>query len=72
MESRRLWEVVTHNLINNKIDEATEAKRNLEEKQRSEAKERLENNIVYKPKVGVYKTRMCRFHLCLLLQERTR
>ena len=52
MESRRLWQVVTAKLKANQIDDATEAKRKLEDKQRSDAKERLENKTIYKPKVG--------------------
>uniref|UniRef100_H2YQU0 Oxysterol-binding protein n=1 Tax=Ciona savignyi TaxID=51511 RepID=H2YQU0_CIOSA len=50
LESRRLWEKVTFNLHNNNIDEATDGKRFLEDRQRAEAKHRLENGIVYKPK----------------------
>uniref|UniRef100_H2YQU4 Oxysterol-binding protein n=1 Tax=Ciona savignyi TaxID=51511 RepID=H2YQU4_CIOSA len=49
LESRRLWEKVTFNLHNNNIDEATDGKRFLEDRQRAEAKHRLENGIVYKP-----------------------
>uniref|UniRef100_H2YQU2 Oxysterol-binding protein n=1 Tax=Ciona savignyi TaxID=51511 RepID=H2YQU2_CIOSA len=51
LESRRLWEKVTFNLHNNNIDEATDGKRFLEDRQRAEAKHRLENGIVYKPKL---------------------
>lgn len=47
MESRRLWKDVTHNLKTNNIDEATAGKRKLEDKQRQDAKHRLENNIKY-------------------------
>ncbi|XP_039258710.2 oxysterol-binding protein-related protein 9-like [Styela clava] len=47
MESRKLWKDVTHNLKTNNIDEATAGKRKLEEKQRQDAKYRLENNIKY-------------------------
>lgn len=47
-ESRRLWKDVTYNLKHNNIDEATAHKRKLEEKQRQDAKYRLENNVQYK------------------------
>ncbi|XP_072295617.1 oxysterol-binding protein-related protein 9 isoform X2 [Eucyclogobius newberryi] len=42
-ESRKLWKDVTQNLKLKDIDAATEAKHNLEEKQRAEARERKEN-----------------------------
>uniref|UniRef100_A0A8C5E6A6 Oxysterol-binding protein n=1 Tax=Gouania willdenowi TaxID=441366 RepID=A0A8C5E6A6_GOUWI len=42
-ESRRLWRDVTVNLKLRDIDQATEAKHRLEEKQRAEARERKEN-----------------------------
>uniref|UniRef100_A0A8D2ZZV8 Oxysterol-binding protein n=1 Tax=Scophthalmus maximus TaxID=52904 RepID=A0A8D2ZZV8_SCOMX len=42
-ESRRLWRDVTLNLKLKDIDEATDAKHRLEEKQRAEARERKEN-----------------------------
>lgn len=48
MESRKLWKDVTYNLKHNNIDEATNSKKKLEEKQRQDAKYRLENNIKYK------------------------
>ncbi|CAK8676002.1 unnamed protein product [Clavelina lepadiformis] len=48
-ESRRLWEKVTINLKANNIDKATEGKRALEDRQRQEAKERLEKSITYYP-----------------------
>nr|XP_002131845.1 oxysterol-binding protein-related protein 9 [Ciona intestinalis] len=51
MESRRLWEKVTINLKRNNIDEATDGKRFLEDRQRQEAKQRLESGTVYKPKL---------------------
>ena len=50
-ESRKLWQKVTINLAANNIDQATEAKRELENKQRKDAKDRVENGIVYKPKL---------------------
>ena len=51
-ESRRLWEKVTINLKANNIDKATEGKRALEDRQRQEAKERLEKSITYYPEVS--------------------
>nr|CAB3264585.1 oxysterol-binding protein-related protein 9 [Phallusia mammillata] len=50
-ESRRLWRKVTVSLETNNIDEATDAKRFLEDRQRQDAKNRLETGTVYKPKL---------------------
>ncbi|MFT7819408.1 oxysterol-binding protein-related protein 9-like, partial [Arapaima gigas] len=44
-ESRRLWKDVTLNLNLKDIDAATEAKRQLEERQRAEARERKEKEV---------------------------
>jgi len=46
-----LWEKVTISLRTDDIDSATESKRSLEDKQRQDAKQRLESGVVYKPKV---------------------
>jgi len=50
-ESRRLWKDVTENLKINDIEKATVGKRRLEQKQRDDAKYRLENNIVYQTRL---------------------
>lgn len=50
-ESRRLWKDVTENLKTNDIEQATVGKRRLEQKQRDDAKYRLENNIVYQTRL---------------------
>ena len=50
-ESRRLWREVTHGLKFNNIEEATNAKCSLEQKQREEAKERKEKGEKWNTKV---------------------
>ncbi|CAE1160940.1 OSBPL9_10_11 [Acanthosepion pharaonis] len=50
MESRKLWRDVTYNLKIRHIDNATEAKRQLEQQQRDEAKERKEKSIMWETK----------------------
>uniref|UniRef100_A0A8R1HN36 Oxysterol-binding protein n=2 Tax=Caenorhabditis japonica TaxID=281687 RepID=A0A8R1HN36_CAEJA len=71
-ESRRLWRHVTAALLRNRIQTATTSKRFIEQRQRNEAKERLENGEkwtpllfettdnegewVYKEKLGVRET----------------
>jgi len=52
-ESRRLWKDVTENLRTENIEEATNAKRRLEQKQRDDRKYRDENNIEYQQKFFV-------------------
>ncbi|XP_072304169.1 oxysterol-binding protein-related protein 10-like isoform X2 [Eucyclogobius newberryi] len=49
-ESRRLWQSVTRSLKEGNIDEATEHKHRLEERQRSEEKQRNANNKPWTPK----------------------
>ncbi|XP_033830616.1 oxysterol-binding protein-related protein 10-like isoform X2 [Periophthalmus magnuspinnatus] len=49
-ESRRLWQHVTKSLKEGNIDEATEHKHRLEERQRSEEKQRNANNKPWTPK----------------------
>ncbi|XP_055076234.2 oxysterol-binding protein-related protein 10 [Misgurnus anguillicaudatus] len=49
-ESRRLWQYVTRALKDGNVDMATEHKHLLEEDQRSEEKQRAENNTPWKPK----------------------
>lgn len=49
-ESRRLWQHVTKSLKEGNIDEATEHKHRLEERQRSEEKQRAANNKPWTPK----------------------
>ncbi|CAH3136270.1 unnamed protein product, partial [Porites lobata] len=51
-ESLRLWHKVTHALKNDDIESATSAKRELEEKQRKEARERKEAGVEWKTKVS--------------------
>jgi len=46
-ESRRLWREVTHGLKFENIDAATNAKQNLEQKQREEAKQRKETGEIW-------------------------
>lgn len=53
-ESRKLWKEVTAGLKFNNIDMATNAKQELEQKQRDEAKERKENNIEWETKVSAF------------------
>lgn len=50
-ESRRLWREVTAGLKFNDIEKATNAKAELEQKQRDGAKERKENNIEWETNV---------------------
>lgn len=50
MESRRLWKEVTAGLRLNDIDKATNAKTELEQRQREEAKERKERNLQWETK----------------------
>lgn len=50
-ESRRLWREVTENLKVNNIENATVGKRRLEQKQRDDAKYRVENNITYQTRL---------------------
>ena len=50
-ESRRMWKKVTDNLRVNNIDEATDGKRTLEDKQRKDAKDRVESCSTYKPRL---------------------
>lgn len=50
LESRRLWELVTNALKVGNIDEATENKHLLEERQRVEERQRASTNILWKPK----------------------
>lgn len=52
-ESRRMWRKVTDNLRVNNIDQATEGKRFLEDRQRKDARERAEKDVVYKPRLFV-------------------
>uniref|UniRef100_H3D8I5 Oxysterol-binding protein n=1 Tax=Tetraodon nigroviridis TaxID=99883 RepID=H3D8I5_TETNG len=49
-ESRRLWKHVTKSLKDGNIDEATEHKHRLEERQRGEEKQRAADNKPWKPK----------------------
>ncbi|KAM4631151.1 oxysterol-binding protein-related protein 10 isoform 2-T2 [Polymixia lowei] len=49
-ESRRLWQHVTKSLKEGNIDEATEHKHRLEERQRGEEKQRASNNTPWTPK----------------------
>ncbi|CAN8010058.1 unnamed protein product [Ixodes pacificus] len=50
-ESRRMWKEVTLALKNKDVNMATEGKSLLEEKQRSEARERKENNVTWQNRV---------------------
>lgn len=50
-ESRRLWKEVTAGLKYNDIEKATQAKADLEQKQREEAKERKANNVNWETKL---------------------
>ncbi|XP_066453699.1 oxysterol-binding protein-related protein 9 isoform X2 [Eleutherodactylus coqui] len=50
-ESRRLWKDVTYNLKIRDIDEATESKHRLEEKQRAEARERKEKEVQWETRL---------------------
>jgi len=52
-ESRRLWRELTEHLRNDNIEQATNAKKRLEQKQRDDRKYRDENNIVYQQKLFV-------------------
>ena len=52
MESRRVWEGVTTKLKKHRLEEAAATKLDLEERQRREAKDRQEKQIVYKQKVN--------------------
>ncbi|KAL3313377.1 Oxysterol-binding protein- protein 9 [Cichlidogyrus casuarinus] len=49
-ESRKLWQDVTMHLKRGTIEQATEAKSILEQRQREEAKHRRENNLDWKPR----------------------
>jgi len=49
-ESRRLWRHVTAALFQNRIDVASRSKRWIEQRQRSEAKERAEKGQTWMPK----------------------
>lgn len=51
-ESRRLWKDVTAGLKYNNIDRATQAKFELEQKQRNEAKDRKANNEEWETNVS--------------------
>lgn len=51
-ESRRLWREVTAGLKYNDIDKASNAKTELEQKQRDEAKTRKELNAEWETKVS--------------------
>lgn len=53
-ESRRLWKEVTAGLKFNEIDRATNAKFELEQKQRFEAKERKEQEAEWETRVINY------------------
>ncbi|CAI5439059.1 unnamed protein product [Caenorhabditis angaria] len=50
-ESRRLWRHVTAALLRNRIQIATTSKRFIEQRQRKEAKERLENSEKWNPEL---------------------
>lgn len=50
-ESRNLWKDVTAGLKYNDIEKATQAKADLEQKQRDEAKERKLTNVEWETKV---------------------
>ncbi|KAK7503994.1 hypothetical protein BaRGS_00004726 [Batillaria attramentaria] len=50
MESRRLWKDVTKSLITKDVEAATEFKRQLEQRQRDEAKERKESGVKWETK----------------------
>jgi hypothetical protein len=50
-ESRRMWREVTENLRIENIEQATVGKRKLEQKQRDDAKYRVDNNITYQQKL---------------------
>ncbi len=52
LESRRLWFGVTQNLIGGNVEEATNQKSKLEQKQRDDASAREKNNVVYHPQVS--------------------
>ncbi|KAG9476117.1 hypothetical protein GDO78_002939 [Eleutherodactylus coqui] len=49
-ESRRIWENVTNALKADNIEEASEYKHQLEERQRAEARQRASTNMPWKPK----------------------
>lgn len=51
-ESRNLWKDVTAGLKYNDIEKATQAKADLEQKQRDEAKERKLSNVEWETKVS--------------------
>lgn len=51
-ESRKLWKDVTAGLKYNDIEKATQAKADLEQKQRDEAKERKLSNVEWETKVS--------------------
>lgn len=51
-ESRRLWKEVTKGLKFNDIDKASNAKYEIEERQRQEAKERKNNNLDWETKAS--------------------
>lgn len=53
-ESRRLWKEVTRALKFNDIDKATNAKFQVEQKQRDEARDRKVNNADWETKVSIY------------------
>lgn len=59
-ESRKLWKEVTRALKFNDIDKATNAKFQLEQKQREEARERKLTNTEWETKVSCYRI-MCSF-----------
>ncbi len=50
VESRKLWQNVTHNLRKKNIASATIAKQSIEQKQRDGVKKRKEENEKWKPK----------------------
>lgn len=53
-ESRNLWKDVTAGLKYNDIEKATQAKADLEQKQRDEAKERKLGNVEWETKVRLF------------------
>lgn len=50
-ESRRLWKDVTISLKDDDVENATEAKHKLEERQRAEARERKEKGLTWQTKL---------------------
>lgn len=56
-ESRKLWKDVTAGLKYNDIEKATQAKADLEQKQRDEAKDRKQSSAEWETKVTILKLR---------------